>query len=538
MKKILSLLVLSLLSAHLTLPVFAKADRAANPEKTSTADHSTFEELQQDFKTGPEVTKACLGCHTEAAKQLHKTSHWTWSFENELTGQTLGKKNVINNFCVATATNWARCTSCHIGYGWKDASFDLSSEENVDCLVCHESTGTYQKFPTGAGHPNYEPKMWPPKKGKVRQPPNLAEVAQSVAQPGRSNCGACHFYGGGGDGVKHGHLDSSMHNPSKSLDVHMDATGLNFTCQTCHTTGSHEVAGSRYAPTAADKRGVVIPGQEDQDRATCESCHGLAPHPEDANEKLNEHTDTIACVTCHVPEFARGGRKTKTWWDWSTAGKKGPDGKPLVIKDEQGYPTYDFKKGDFIWEANVVPEYAWFNGDVQYSLLEEKIDDSGVVPINRIDGSADDEDSRIWPFKVMRGRQPYDAKNKLFGVPHLFGKDEDAYWKSFDWNKAVAAGMKERGLEFSGELGFVETEYFWPITHMVAPADDALACADCHAQDGRLASLAGVYLPGQTRFAWLDMLGWLVVLATLGVVLLHGLGRYFSNRKRHSGGAK
>ena len=83
---------------------------------TSTADHGQFKELQVDFKTGPEVTKACLGCHNAAAKQLHKTTHWTWAYDNDLTGQKLGKKKVINNFCVATASNWARCTSCHIGY--------------------------------------------------------------------------------------------------------------------------------------------------------------------------------------------------------------------------------------------------------------------------------------------------------------------------------------------------------------------------------------------------------------------------------------
>ena len=43
----------------------------------STADHSKFKELDKNFKTGPEVTKACLSCHTEAAKQVHKTPHWT-----------------------------------------------------------------------------------------------------------------------------------------------------------------------------------------------------------------------------------------------------------------------------------------------------------------------------------------------------------------------------------------------------------------------------------------------------------------------------
>jgi len=529
------LIISIILSFSYIVPGFTKTK--TDLTEHSTADHSKFEELQKEFKTGPEVTKACLGCHTEAAKQLHKTTHWTWAFTNDITGQTLGKKNVINNFCVATATNWPRCTSCHIGYGWKDDSFDLTSEVNVDCLVCHETTGTYKKFPTGAGHPNYKPKKWPPKKGKLRQPPDLTKIAQSVGKPGRSNCGACHFYGGGGDGVKHGHLDSSMHNPSKDLDVHMDATGLNFSCQTCHTTGSHQVAGSRYVPKATDSRGVVIPGQKDQNRASCESCHGATPHPENTNQKLNDHTSKLACVTCHVPEFARGGRKTKTWWDWSTAGKKGENGKPIIIKDEQGYPTYHFKKGDFKWEENVIPEYYWFDGEVKFTLLDDTLDDTSVVPINRIKGSYDDPNSRIWPFKVMRGRQPYDKENKIFGVPHLFGKDSEAYWKSFNWDKALSAGLKARGKEYSGEYGFVETEYFWPITHMVAPADKALDCQSCHRNEGRLQGIEGVYIPGQTNFAWLDKIGWLIVLTTLAGVLLHGLARIFTSKNSNKEGA-
>ena len=500
--------------------------------KTSTADHSLFKELQKDFKTGPEVTRACLGCHNAASKQLHMTTHWTWAYDNELTGQKLGKKNVVNNFCVATASNWARCTSCHIGYGWKDGNFDLKAEDNVDCLVCHETTGTYKKFPTAAGHPNYEPKMWPPKKGKVWQPPDLKKIAQSVGAPTRANCGACHFYGGGGDGVKHGHLDSSMQNPSKELDVHMDAAGLNFSCQTCHTTGGHEIAGSKYAVKAADDRGIVVPGQADQARASCQSCHGSAPHPKEANPHLNDHTLKLACVTCHVPEYARGGRKTKMWWDWSTAGKKDEKGKPVVIKDEQGYDTYHFKKGDFTWEANVVPEYYWYDGEIEYSLLEDKVDDTGVVPINKIKGSYDDEKSRIWPFKVMRGRQPYDAEQKIFGVPHLFGKDDAAYWKSFDWDKALRAGLRERGYEYSGEHGFIETEYYWPITHMVAPAKNSLSCESCHSENGRLQNLAGIYVPGQSNFRWLDMLGILILIGSLGAVIVHGFGRYIAARTR------
>ena len=68
----------------------------AKKASDSTADHSKFKELQKTFKTAPEVTKACLTCHTEAAKQIQKTKHWTFEFINPETQQKLGKKHVIN----------------------------------------------------------------------------------------------------------------------------------------------------------------------------------------------------------------------------------------------------------------------------------------------------------------------------------------------------------------------------------------------------------------------------------------------------------
>jgi len=513
------------LAAPLVLLVLYPWVVTAEVSKDSTADHSKFEELQVEFATGPEVTKACLSCHTEAGKQLHRTTHWTWAYKNAVTGQELGKKNVVNNFCVATATNWPRCTSCHIGYGWKDDSFDHTVEEAVDCLVCHDTTGSYKKYPAGSGHPAYKDKRFPPNnpKGKLFQKVDLGEVARNVGKTSRATCGACHFYGGGGNGVKHGDLDSSIAKPAKALDVHMDVDGLDFSCSICHAAGGHEVAGSRYAPKAIDREGIDIPGRGDGSRASCESCHGMTPHEND--QKANDHTDRVACQTCHIPEFARGGRKTKTWWDWSTAGKKNDQGKGIVKKDEDGYPTYHFKKGDFQWESDVIPEYHWFDGRIEYTLLNDTIDDSAVVKINSFTGDARDPDSRIWPFKVMRGRQPYDTQQKLLGVPHLFGKDENAFWKTFDWPKALKTGLQARGVTFSGEYDFVETEYFWPINHMVAPKQEALACNECHARDGRLDHLSGFYLPGRGDLPWLSKLGWGVVALTLLGVLFHALVR-------------
>src|SRR5450759_3530618 len=86
----------------------AVAPAAAKLPK-STADHSKFKELDREFASGPEVTKACLTCHTEAAKQIHQTQHWTWEFVNPDTKQLLGKKHIVNNFCTSVKSNEASC---------------------------------------------------------------------------------------------------------------------------------------------------------------------------------------------------------------------------------------------------------------------------------------------------------------------------------------------------------------------------------------------------------------------------------------------
>ena len=244
----------------------------------STADHSKFEILQQDFATGPEVTAACLSCHTEASTQVMHTTHWTWEYVNETTGQTVGKKTELNNFCIGTSSNEPRCTSCHIGYGWEDDSFDFDVAENVDCLICHDTTGTYTKPATKAGLP--DPDV------------DLSFIAQSIGETSRANCLACHANGGGGDAVKHGDIDTSLIEPNHDLDVHMDADGLNFSCSECHITDSHAISGSRY--------------EHDENVKTCADCHDAAPHEE---ETLNTHAEKLACQSCHIPEFGKIGKR-------------------------------------------------------------------------------------------------------------------------------------------------------------------------------------------------------------------------------------
>lgn len=509
-----------------------------SPANTSTADHSKFEILQQEFKSGPEVTAACLSCHTEADDQMMHSIHFKWEYESS-TGQLLGKSNVLNSFCGNVAGNEARCTSCHAGYGWEDmASPPPQQSTAVDCLACHDRSGQYTKADTLAGHPPLEP-VKPGTKtitGADAWAVNLAKAAQSVGQPGRDNCGNCHFFGGGGDNVKHGDLSSVLYTPALAVDVHMSPEGENFTCSTCHVSDQHQWAGSRYEMAAADH--PDIPPGSARVSASCESCHSETPHPNTLNGmKLNDHVDVVACQTCHIPEFARGGVATKTVWDWSTAGKLDAAGKPMhednyVQGDGKTLHTYLSTKGDFEWGENVEPYYAWFDGQVEYTLSDQTIDPTQVVEVNRVKGDAEDGKSRIWPFKRMEGRQAFDSVNNRLAYSHVWGPTTDtAFWTNFDWGKAIEAGMKAAGVEYSGEFGFVDTHMYWPITHMVAPAEDAMDCAECHATDGRLAGLAGVYMPGTQSMSIIGILGRLIVLAALLGVAGHGLIRLFAGKK-------
>ncbi|MBW6493703.1 MAG: tetrathionate reductase family octaheme c-type cytochrome [Burkholderiaceae bacterium] len=496
----------------------------------TTADHSKFKELQQDFASGTSVTKACLQCHGKAADQVMHTTHWTWEYVNPVTKQVLGKKHLINNFCIAIETNEAHCATCHVGYGYKDRNFDFTNKEAVDCLVCHDTTGAYRKQPGMAGEVVTREMEFPPGSGRIVKPVDLRKVAQKVGPTSRDTCGTCHFRGGGGDGVKHGDMDSSLAAPDEDLDIHMNAIGLDFKCSTCHMTKEHRVPGSRYAPTARDDKGRIVRGNTDgRNPTTCESCHDNAPH---RMSRLNTHATKLACQTCHVPKFARGGIPTKMSWDWSTAGRLDPQGEQFEIKDDKGHKIYESREGSMILGENVVPEYRWFNGIVEYTLMGQKIDPTRVVQINRFLGSPDDGKSLIWPVKVMRGKQPYDVENLTLVKPETARLDDTAYWKNLDWEKAIEFSMRSAGQPFSGKVGFVSTEMYWPITHMVAPKDKGLGCADCHSAESRLAGLAGIYMPGYSANRLLDRLGWgLVALTALGVVG-HGLMRFVAARKR------
>ncbi len=442
------------------VPVLYFLPRATEGAKTNPADYLPEHPVHVDhkdiikgeFKTGQDVTRACLECHADAATDFMKTTHWTWeskAFDVPWRDDavTIGKINQINNFCIGSQGNENKCMSCHAGYGWEAGKETaLADPDNVDCLACHADTGLYGKGLFGN-----------PTEGV-----DLLAAARSVRVPTRENCGKCHFDGGGGNGVKHGDLDESLYFPDQNLDVHMGGE-LNMQCTDCHVTTEHQILGRMIADNY-----TIDP----KEQVSCEQCHVNQKH---ADERINTHLAAVACQTCHIPAFALED-PTKIYWDWSQAGQAGR------VDD---HFTYLKIKGEFIYEKNFKPTYLWFNGNNEYRyILGDKIDPNNVTYINKPAGDINDTNAKIFPFKLHIAKQPYDTVNNYLLQPVTSGAG--GFWTTFDWDSAFELAAPITGLDYSGQYGFTETYMYWATTHMVQPAENALQCDSCHGDESRL----------------------------------------------------
>jgi len=516
MRKIVLILVVLGLAATVVVGTLGRRDATVSPlerlkaryptRHVSPIDHSKLAALQRTFASPREVTAACLACHTGRGVEVMASSHWNWTRREYVAGRgirEIGKKNILNNFCIGVSSNLEGCDSCHAGYGMVDASFDFTDPTNIDCLACHDNSNTYSK--TRGGMP--------------AATVNLQQVAQHVGRPQRTNCGTCHFFGGGGNNVKHGDLEQALFDGNRQLDVHMASEGANMQCVDCHVAENHNMLGKSYTVSSMNRN-----------RVACEQCHSASPHDDNV---LNEHTLKVACQTCHIPTYARANA-TKMTWDWSTAGRL-RDGKPFEEHDAAGNLVYASIKGTFTWQTNVVPEYAWFNGTASHYLLGDAIDPAKPVPINTLYGSYDDRQSKIVPVKIHRANQIYDQKTRQLIQPKLFAREpgEGGFWKDFNWQRSAEEGMRSVGLPYSGSYAFVRTDVSLPLNHMVAPKAQAVGCQQCHTrQRSRLAGLRDFYLPGRDRSGLVDTFGGVALLLVFGGVLVHGSARIVARRKR------
>ena len=230
-------------------------------------------------------------------------------------------------------------------------------------------------------------------------------------------------------------------------------------CIDCHQAENHQIRG-RSISVSMDRKNQV----------ECTDCHSESLHED---ERINSHTSTVACQTCHIPLGAVKD-PTKMFWDWSTAGQDWDEDPHIYLKI----------KGSFVYESDFVPEYYWYDGIKDRYLLGDVIDPNQPVEMNPLAGDISDPQAKIWPFKIHRAKQPYDTVNNYLLQPKTVG--EGGFWTDFDWDQALRLGSEVVGLPYSGEYDFTETEMNWPITHMVEPVGDSLQCNDCHGPDGRL----------------------------------------------------
>ena len=218
------------------------------------------------FTNNPyEGTESCLGskCHDKEANDVLETGHWNWqgiaaNIEG-YEGEVHGKRDFINNFCIAVPTNEGRCAQCHIGYGYVDQGFDFADPTKIDCLICHDQTGTYKKGKTTGGEP--DPAV------------DLQAVAKSVGDnrgvPGRINCIVCHANAGGGDNVKHGDLAMALLDTKRKYDVHMATNGADMTCVACHDVDRNP--GGK--PTSHGIGGMPYHSVDEGTMVQCVDCH-------------------------------------------------------------------------------------------------------------------------------------------------------------------------------------------------------------------------------------------------------------------------
>jgi hypothetical protein len=259
--------------------------------------------------------------------------------------------------------------------------------------------------------------------------------------------------------MKHGDLEPILADPPDDFDVHMGRYDMR--CQDCHTTREHRIAGMSLSSPAVEGR------------VLCTRCHGETPHGISGalSRHLDDHVRSVACEVCHIPMIAKDA-PTQVYVDHLRAAALG-----AVPTDEWGRPRYPADAGVEVWERNLIPTYAWYDGTRGHYAVGDEIGSARPVVLNRPVGEPRNPVARIHAFKVHRANQPYDSERSTLVIPNLWG----GFWHHFDWGKAIADGMAGAGLEYSGSYDFVETLQYTGIHHEVVPASRALGCTDCHA---------------------------------------------------------
>ena len=424
----------------------------------------------------------CIACHQKEATEMLDSLHMQWSGPTpDLTntkGESLGKgKGGINTFCTYAMSSKGACFSCHVrGDG---NALDAPKPEDVDCLMCHNDTyqrkfiadpnnketvtnvlGQVKTYVFGKvdAQGNY---TTVPDFDKMAPGTNMVNVARTVHLPTNSSCLRCHATAGGGDWTKRGDMGLNSAHATVEQDVHLAKEGADLSCVSCHAALNHKISGRGIDLRATE---AVAP--------TCQACHTDAPH---ANATLNRHAQgQVSCQVCHIREYAKGGA-TEMSRDWST-----PVWNAAFCSGQGGFV------GEEVKEANVKPEYAWFDGTSYVYNIGETItpDASGVYHMAKANGGPFDGKSSIVPIKRHFSSMPLHESGKIIPPAIMW------MFMTGDFDIAVQKGMEEQGM--TGNYSIVKADAEMLITHGVDPKDKAPSCVECHSGTGSTPDGAGM----------------------------------------------
>lgn len=461
--------------------------RLPTPKAVRYVDHTKI--FEEAGITQYEGGKSCYTCHEDDALEVVHSYHYLESNKvADIAGMgevVFGGRMAYNDFCgnifwvkpdgTVVPINYigkavlketpagkedlqgtfiaSGCSMCH-GVSMGKVPQEQETEEefaNINCLACHTDA-----MPSGpaAVKQGYLQVVGSPEEGFRYVPGekfNFAEIAKRiVAKPTNANCLGCHAFSGGGPGFKRPNLNPALMQPDvpEEVDVHI-ARGMQ--CVDCHPGTDH----------AFPSKAVDTWGREAGPAPLCTDCHQVR-HTKPVIGWVIEtfHAERVACQTCHIPTFGKGGFPTDMKRDWSQV--------EFSEKMARWEPLLDLRE-------DVEPTYAWWNGETREVYVYPSpadVQDGKLTYVKPV-GSRNDPKSKIYPFKYHEAIVPFDAEKKL-PIPVKVG----VVFATGNVQKAYELGGQPGGLTFKGD--FVTLVRYMGVNHGVVPASRALGCFNCH----------------------------------------------------------
>lgn len=284
------------------------------------------------------------------------------------------------------------CGECHVGAGWNP---DRSSP---NCFLCHRR----DDFAVTDG-----------------------------------GCMNCHVR----DSARRGDLFTA------AADVHVAA---GFTCTTCHRRYEDRRSDHQFLKgTAIDTTEPTLEGSLSCTRF----CHSSEPHRGGPNGgKLNQHTEKVACETCHIGPRPAAALERRSW---------------NVFDDEGVVET--------IWrDAGWMPEYKWYDNTGPGAAGAYDLPILGHAERRDVAGA------RIYPFNPVTVdwfvKEPDAALHDVIIVPEVKAADADG-----DGTTTVT----EMQAVYPGAT-LITADVNFSISHGVMPREAAFDCHDCHGRNAWL----------------------------------------------------